>query len=52
MKQIHQKFKLQALVITVLFAFTFKTNAQPPLLEQWESNMTTWGDHWGVSTNL
>ncbi len=20
----------------------------PPLLEQWEDNMTTWGDHWGI----
>ena len=21
---------------------------QPPLLEQWENNMTAWGEHWGV----
>ncbi len=48
MKQPHQKFRLQVLVITILFTFTFKINAQPPLIEQWESNMTTWGEHWGL----
>ena len=35
------------LLIYITFIFASKINAQPPLLEQWESNMTTWGEHWG-----
>ncbi len=48
MKQLYQKFTLLLSTIVILFIFTFKINAQPPLFEQWESNMTTWGDHWGI----
>lgn len=45
MKKIQQKLT-PALAIIIIFSFA--TNAQPPLLDEWESNMTTWGDHWGI----
>ncbi|MCF6351827.1 MAG: T9SS type A sorting domain-containing protein [Cyclobacteriaceae bacterium] len=47
MKQLNLKIRLISITI-ILFVFTFKTNAQPPLFDEWESNMTTWGDYWGV----
>ncbi|MCF6351829.1 MAG: hypothetical protein L3J06_02355, partial [Cyclobacteriaceae bacterium] len=47
MKQLHQKFRLLFSII-ILLTFIAKVNAQPPLFDQWESNMTTWGDHWGI----
>ncbi|MCF6289058.1 MAG: hypothetical protein L3J53_07485, partial [Proteobacteria bacterium] len=48
MKNIKIKLKRLLSAITITFVFTFATNAQPPLFDEWESNMTTWGDHWGV----
>ncbi|MCF6279054.1 MAG: T9SS type A sorting domain-containing protein [Flavobacteriaceae bacterium] len=48
MKPPHQKFRLFLLATILSMISTFKINAQPPLFDQWESNMTTWGDHWGI----
>ncbi len=48
MKNLHKKIRLLLSLTVVLFAFAIKTNAQPPLFEQWESNMITWGEHWGI----
>ncbi|MCF6351828.1 MAG: T9SS type A sorting domain-containing protein [Cyclobacteriaceae bacterium] len=48
MKLLYQKFRLFLLATILLIISTFKVNAQPPLFDQWESNMTTWGDYWGV----
>ncbi|MCF6306363.1 MAG: T9SS type A sorting domain-containing protein [Flavobacteriaceae bacterium] len=48
MELLYQKLRQFLTVATILFISTFKTNAQPPLFNQWETNMTTWGDYWGV----
>ncbi|MCF6352144.1 MAG: T9SS type A sorting domain-containing protein [Cyclobacteriaceae bacterium] len=48
MKYLNQKKRQLLLAITIILIFSFKINAQPPLFDQWESNMTEWGNHWGV----
>ncbi|MCF6226119.1 MAG: hypothetical protein L3J22_07465 [Xanthomonadales bacterium] len=48
MKKFKTKLKRLLSAIAITFVFTLVANAQPPLFDEWESNMTTWGDHWGV----
>ncbi|MCF6226118.1 MAG: hypothetical protein L3J22_07460 [Xanthomonadales bacterium] len=48
MKKLKIKLKKLLSAIAITFVFTLVANAQPPLFDEWESNMTTWGDHWGV----
>ncbi len=48
MNQLHSKIRQLLLATAILFIFSVKIKAQPPLLDQWESNMIEWGGHWGV----
>ncbi len=47
MKYLNQKKQQLLLAVAIILIFSFKINAQPPLFDQWESNMTEWGNHWG-----
>ncbi len=51
MKNFKKHTQLLLLAIVIILVFTVKSKAQdehPPLFDQWESNMTQWGEHWGV----
>ncbi len=48
MKLLHEKFSMYLLVVLIMIIPSFRIYAQPPLFDQWESNMTEWGDHWGI----
>ncbi len=48
MKYLNQSIQQLLLAVAIILIFSFKINAQPPLFDQWESNMTEWGNHWGV----
>ncbi len=48
MNRLYTKTRQLLLAIIIILIFSFKSGAQPPLFDQWESNMTEWGNHWGV----
>ncbi len=55
MQQLYRKFRLLVLATSIACMFIFKASAQTPLplFDEWESNMTQWGEHWGQHlTNL
>ncbi|MCF6352145.1 MAG: T9SS type A sorting domain-containing protein [Cyclobacteriaceae bacterium] len=47
MKYLNQSIQQLLLAVAIILIFSFKINAQPPLFDQWESNMVEYGQKWG-----